>query len=158
MAPVENGAEALLPFAGESRRIADPDRGLDEALGGEGEHDVELGAELERGLGENDVGTGGERAIDDADMLRLEQGFGAPPDLGLGRFLRRLVHLLASEEMAGEHRDVARAELVHERLHVGAERLGKSAELQDGRCLGAVVAAARRPRFGQHRLRFGGIA
>ena len=47
LAPVQNGAEALLPFAGLTRRIADLHRGLDEALGGEGQHDVELGAELE---------------------------------------------------------------------------------------------------------------
>ena len=56
--------------------IADLDRGLDEALGREGQHHVELGARSERSLGENDVGARGERAIDDADIVLGQQRLG----------------------------------------------------------------------------------
>ncbi len=65
----------------------------------------------------------GERAIDDAHIMRGEQLLGALADRSLGRLLRRLVELLAPEHVAGDDRDIARAELVHERLHVGIEHV-----------------------------------
>ena len=108
MAPVQHGAKPLLPFAGLIRRVADLHRGLDEALGGEWQHDIELCTELERRLGENDVGPRGKRAVDDADIMRGENLLGAPADERLDRVLPRRVELLAPEDMAGEHRHVAR--------------------------------------------------
>ncbi len=49
--------------------------------------------ERERGLGENDVGAGGERAIDDADIVLGQQRVGRRADVGLDRLLRVLVEL-----------------------------------------------------------------
>ena len=71
---------------------------------------------------------------------------------GLGRLLRGLVELLAPENMAGEHRDVAWTERRHERLHVDIEHVAQPAELQDGGRLGAVVGPLRHARPRQHRF------
>ena len=84
----------------DSPRVADPDQGLDEALGCEGRHDGQFCAERQRGLRQDDVGARGQRAIEDADIMRGEQFLGAPADRCFGLLLWRLAELAPPKQMA----------------------------------------------------------
>ena len=104
---------------------------------------MEGNAELDRGLGNDDVGAGGERAEDVADILLLEDALRLGADRGGGLGLRRGIHLGAAEEMAGDERDAPDAESRCGLRDIEIEARREAAKLQHGGGLAAVGGVGR---------------